>query len=104
RRLQRRNKPDSVWYIRQERMSTATVSDLISEPLAQEFEELFRAHYQLVYRTAYGITGRPEDAEDVLQTVFLRLLSRGAPPDLQKNPKGYLYRAAVNLSLTTIQS
>src|SRR5206468_10703101 len=47
---------------------------------------------------------RPEDAEDVLQTVFLRLLRRGAPPDLQKNPKGYLYRAAVNLSLTTIQS
>ena len=85
-------------------MSKAAVSDLISEQLTQEFEELFRANYQLVYRTAYGITGRTEDAEDVLQTVFLRLLRRGAPPDLQKNPKGYLYRAAVNLSLTTVQS
>src|SRR5262249_31061568 len=80
------------------------VSDLISENLTQEFEELFRANYQMVYRTAYGITGRTEDAEDVLQTVFLRLLRRGIPPDLQKNPKGYLYRAAVNLSLTAVQS
>jgi RNA polymerase sigma-70 factor (ECF subfamily) len=85
-------------------MATAAMSDLIGKHLTQEFEELFRAHYQLVYRTAYGITGRTEDAEDVLQTVFLRLLRRGSPPDLQRNPKGYLYRAAVNLSLTTIQS
>src|SRR5205809_7596677 len=85
-------------------MSTAPVFNLISEPLAKEFEELFREHYQLVYRTAYGITGRTEDAEDILQGVFLKLLRRGIPPDLQKNRKGYLYRAAVNLSLTVIQS
>ena len=80
------------------------MSDFISRPLTQEFEELFREHYQLVYRTAYGITGRNEDAEDVLQNVFLKVFRRGILPDLQKNPKGYLYRAAVNLSLDTIQS
>jgi RNA polymerase sigma-70 factor (ECF subfamily) len=85
-------------------MTTATVSDLIGEPLAQELEDLFQQHYQLVYRTAYGITGRAEDAEDVLQTVFLKLLRRGSSPDIQKNPKGYLYRAAVNLSLDTLQA
>jgi RNA polymerase sigma-70 factor (ECF subfamily) len=85
-------------------MTTATVSDLIGEPLAQELEDLFQQHYQLVYHTAYGITDRAEDAEDVLQTVFLRLLRRGASPDIQKNPKGYLYRAAVNLSLDTLQA
>jgi len=84
-------------------MSTATVSDLISGPLAQEFEKLFREHYQLVYRTAYGITGRAEDAEDVLQTVFLKLLRRRTSRDFQKNSKGYLYRAAVNASLDILQ-
>lgn len=84
-------------------MSTATMSDLTGGPLAQEFEDFFREHYQLVYRTAYGITGRPEDAEDVLQTVFLKLLRRGTSPDFQRNPKGYLYRAAVNLSLDAIE-
>jgi RNA polymerase sigma-70 factor (ECF subfamily) len=81
-----------------------TVSDLASEPLAQDLENIFREHYQLVYRTAYSVTGSTEDAEDVLQTLFLRLLGRGFPPDLRKNPKGYLYRAAFNLSLNTVRT
>ena len=41
--------------------------------------------------------------EDVLQTIFLRLL-RGLPPDFDRNPKGYLYRAAINLSLNMLRS
>ena len=84
-------------------MSTETVSGVTSRPLAQDFEQIFREHYQLVYRTACRVTGSPEDAEDVLQTIFLRLLRREVPPDLQKNPKAYLYRAAVNLSLDTVR-
>ena len=72
--------------------------------MAQELEQIFREHYQLVYRTAYRVTGSAEDAEDVLQTIFLRLLRREFPPDLKKNPKAYLYRAAVNSSLDTIRS
>jgi len=77
---------------------------MAGEPFPQEFEDLFQEHYVLVYRTAYGITGRVEDAEDVAQTVFLRLLRREKPRELLKNPKGYLYRAAVNLSLTIVQT
>jgi RNA polymerase sigma-70 factor (ECF subfamily) len=85
-------------------MSTATVSDLFRGPVAREFEDLFRQHYRMVYRTAYGITGRAEDAEDVLQTVFLRLLRREDKLDLGPNPAGYLYRAAVNVSLNTVEA
>jgi RNA polymerase sigma-70 factor (ECF subfamily) len=81
----------------------AAVTESIIGPIG-EFEGLFREHYQLVYRTAYGITGRAEDAEDVLQTVFLRLLRRGSPPEFQRNAKGYLYRAAVNRSLDVLQA
>jgi RNA polymerase sigma-70 factor (ECF subfamily) len=73
------------------------------EPFSQEFEALFEAHYVLIYRTALGVTGRVEDAEDVVQTIFLRLLRQERPPDFLKNPRGYLYRAAVNLSLTIVQ-
>ena len=85
-------------------MSTLNVSDVIVETLDQEFEEIFREHYQMTYRTAYGVTGNPADAEDVVQTIFLKLLRREFPPDLKKNPKAYLYRAAVNQSLNTIQA
>jgi RNA polymerase sigma-70 factor, ECF subfamily len=82
----------------------ATSPVIAGQPFPQEFEDLFREHYVLVYRTAYGVTGRVEDAEDVAQTVFLRLLRRENPRELLKNPKGYLYRAAVNLSLTIVQT
>src|SRR5215470_5474841 len=84
-------------------MSTVTVQQVTTKLLPEEFERLFRDHSKLVYRTAYRITRNAQDAEDVLQTIFVRLLGRQFPPDLQKNPSAYLYRAAVNLSLDTIE-
>jgi RNA polymerase sigma-70 factor (ECF subfamily) len=84
-------------------MPTATMSDTI-RPLVKESEEIFRQHSQLIYRTAFAITGHSEDAEDVLQTIFLKLLRREFPPDLSRNPRAYLYRAAVNASLSIIRS
>jgi RNA polymerase sigma-70 factor (ECF subfamily) len=58
----------------------------------------------MVYRTAYGVTGSHEDAEDVLQTIFLTLVRREVPQDFARNPEAYLHRAAVNSSLNTIRS
>lgn len=74
------------------------------EPLGDELEDTFRQHSRLVYRTAFSVTGSADEAEDVVQTLFLRLLRRGLPPDFQKNPTGYLYRAAINLSLNAVRS
>src|SRR6476660_6251854 len=85
-------------------MLTGTAPGMTAEPFPEEFEDLFQEHYVLVYRTAYGVTGRVEDAEDVVQTVFLRLLQSEKPRELLKNPKGYFYRAAVNQSLTIVQT
>jgi RNA polymerase sigma-70 factor (ECF subfamily) len=81
-----------------------TASVVTVDALDQDLEEIFREHYRMVYRTAYGVTGNAADAEDIVQTIFLRLLRREVPPDLKKNPKAYLYKAAVNLSLNTIQA
>jgi RNA polymerase sigma-70 factor (ECF subfamily) len=72
--------------------------------VTHEFSALYREYAQLVYRTAYGVTGSHEEAEDILQTLFLRLIRHEILPDLQKNPRAYLYRAAVNLSLDAIRS
>jgi RNA polymerase sigma-70 factor (ECF subfamily) len=69
-----------------------------------EVERMFRAHHELVYRTAYSILKNAADAEDVLQTVFLRLVRREVTPDLRGNVKAYFYRAAVNLSLDVVRS
>jgi RNA polymerase sigma-70 factor (ECF subfamily) len=73
-----------------------------SRRLKPELEQLFRAHSRMVYRTAYTVVGRAADAEDVLQTVFLQVMRR--EPELESNPKGYLYRAAINVSLNVIRT
>ncbi|HLW84563.1 MAG TPA: sigma-70 family RNA polymerase sigma factor [Candidatus Sulfotelmatobacter sp.] len=80
---------------------------VIEEPaiaIPDELEQAFRAHHGLVFRTAYRITGNAGDAEDVLQTVFLRLLRRGRNVDPMENPESYLRRAAINAALDTIRS
>ena len=83
---------------------TAAVPRPHGGELAAEFEELFTEHYQLVYRTAYAVTGNRQDAEDVLQTIFLRLLRREVPPDIKTQPKRYLYRSAVNVALNSVRN
>jgi RNA polymerase sigma-70 factor (ECF subfamily) len=78
---------------------------LIEEPKISrtgEIARVFEDHHALVFRTAYRVTGNPADAEDVLQSVFLRLLRR-REPDALENQKNYLCRAAVNASLDLIR-
>jgi RNA polymerase sigma-70 factor (ECF subfamily) len=58
----------------------------------------------MVFATAYRITGNAGDAEDVLQTVFLRLLRRGRNADPLEKPESYLRRAAINAALDVIRS
>ena len=84
-------------------MSAATTSNELVKPVMQEFEAIFREHSDLVFGTACSITRRGEDAEDVVQTVFIRLLRSGMPPEFRRNPKGYLYRAAINQALTILR-
>lgn len=74
------------------------------ESLPESFERIYKDHSRFVYRTAYRITGRAEDAEDVVQTLFLGLLRRALPSDFEETAKAYLYRAAVNTSLNLLRS
>ena len=92
-------------------MTTANVSNVIvrawsqdAAAVEQDFERMFRDHYQTVYRTAFGVLGNGHDAEDVAQTVFVRVLHAMPSRQVSKNPAGYLYRAAVNESLNAIRA
>jgi RNA polymerase sigma-70 factor (ECF subfamily) len=84
-----------------------TLLSVLEEPaigIPEELEEMFRAHHGLVFRTAYRITGNPGDAEDVLQTVFLRVLRRDRHSEPVEKQESYLRRAAVNAALDVIRS
>src|SRR5713101_8053746 len=67
-------------------------------------EILFRQHSDRVFRTAHRVTGSAADAEDVLQTVFLRLARGPESPSVLENPEGYFTRAAINASLDLLRS
>lgn len=69
-----------------------------------QMEHLFQDHHGQVFAAAYRVTGNAQDAEDVLQTVFLRLLRRQDELDLSPSPVGYLHRAAVNASLDLMRA
>jgi RNA polymerase sigma-70 factor (ECF subfamily) len=57
----------------------------------------------MVFRTAYRITGNAADAEDVLQTIFLRILRQPTSGAALTQEESYLRRAAVNASLDVIR-
>lgn len=67
-------------------------------------EETFRQHHAMVFRTAYRVTGNAADAEDVLQTVFLRMVRRDDSADVIEHPENYLRRAAVHAALDLVRA
>jgi RNA polymerase sigma-70 factor (ECF subfamily) len=73
--------------------------------LPRALDDMYESHHSMVYRTAYRITGNSADAEDVLQTVFLRLVRRdpNAASGID-NPESYLRRSAVNAALDIVRA
>jgi hypothetical protein len=71
-------------------MSIATVRRE-RRPIVPGIRADLRDHSRLIYRTAYGVTGSVEDAQDILQTIFLRLLRRDLPPLFIQNSASKRY-------------
>jgi RNA polymerase sigma factor (sigma-70 family) len=82
-------------------------SEIASE---RDFDELFKSHYEGVYRLLYRIVGTREEAEDLAQETFLRLHNsrhlwdrRHLTDDRQHNIRGWLYRVASNLAYNALR-
>ena len=67
-------------------------------------EDIFKQHKRQVMQTAYRVTGNAQDAEDVLQTVFMRLARQEGGSPLSNSPGGYLHRASINAALDVVRS
>ncbi|REJ81078.1 MAG: RNA polymerase sigma factor [Acidobacteria bacterium] len=66
-------------------------------------EDLFEEHGSRAFRAAYRVTGNTTDAEDVVQTVFVRLLKRPDAIQRRDTAGSYLHRAAVNAGLDLLR-
>ncbi len=67
------------------------------------FSDLYERHYAVVFRAALRVTGNPTDAEDVLQSVFLRILNQSGRPDLLQMSEAYFRRAATNAAIDLLR-
>jgi RNA polymerase sigma-70 factor (ECF subfamily) len=67
------------------------------------FAELYERHYEMVYRAALRVAGNAADAEDVLQTVFMRVMARPRDVEHVALPAAYLRRAAVNAAVDLLR-
>jgi RNA polymerase sigma-70 factor (ECF subfamily) len=67
---------------------------------------LYERHYETVFRAALRVTGNPADAEDVLQTVFLRVLARRKDVEAVDDATltaSYFRRAALNAAVDVLR-
>lgn len=85
-------------------MLNAAAIQPAAEPPQGELARVFRENAQRVLAAAYRVTGSAQDAEDVLQTVFLRLVKSGGGARLGDDPGRYLRRAAVNAGVDVLRS
>src|SRR3954469_26058704 len=80
----------------------ATIEEVVPEQ-QPALEDLYRAHSGRILQVAYRITGRMSDAEDALQTVFLRLAGMMGKQRME-NTEAYFRRAAANAALDILRS
>jgi RNA polymerase sigma-70 factor (ECF subfamily) len=77
--------------------------EMASTPVLAGFAGLYERHHEAVFRAALRVTGSPADAEDVLQTVFLRVLTRSEHDEAARWPAAYFRRAAVNAAVDLLR-
>ena len=63
----------------------------------EAFEAFFVRHRTLIYRTAYGLTGDRQAAEEVLQDTFARAYKHRSTLLPGQSPVPWLHRVALNL-------
>lgn len=79
-------------------------SEIRGQNARLHLQVLFEENSRTLFVTAYRITGNVMDAEDVLQSVFVRLLERDDLAQEKGNPSAYLRRAAINAALDIMRS
>jgi RNA polymerase sigma-70 factor (ECF subfamily) len=91
-------------------VSTASLTIVYDQPIAMTpttapvgFAEAYTRHSEAVFRAALRVTGDPADAEDILQTVFLRMLAHAGVAEAVSLPAAYFRRAAVNAAVDLLR-
>jgi RNA polymerase sigma-70 factor (ECF subfamily) len=71
---------------------------------SEAFRSLVERHSRYVFHVAYRLTGSASDAEDVVQTTFLRAYQQLSRFEARADFRTWLHRIAVNCSIDLIRS
>lgn len=84
-------------------LNLAMAMEAMPVSLPTGFQQIYEQHSGLVLKAALRVTGNMADAEDVLQTVFMRVLNQ--PDGLQAgaSQEAYLRRAATNAAIDVLR-
>ncbi len=69
----------------------------------KEFEEIFRTHYGELCSYAFTFTKDLDDAEEVVQDIFVKLWENKKKINIKTSIKSYLYSSIRNRCLNTIK-
>jgi RNA polymerase sigma-70 factor (ECF subfamily) len=65
-----------------------------------DFDRLYRQTYPKLLRTAYGVLGEPDAAEDCVQEAFLRAFEAWNRFRADRHPEIWLHRITVNVAIS----
>ena len=78
----------------------STPQTLVDE---QSFESVFKSYFKALHAYALAIVKDSEEAEEVVQSVFLKLWEKRETIEINSSLKAYLYRAVYHDSLNHIK-
>lgn len=84
------------------RSDEALADQVIKGDLAA-FEELVSRYQKPVFKVAYRMVGQKEEAEDLVQEVFIHVYQKMGHFDPAKRFKPWLYRVAVNTCISRLR-
>ena len=62
----------------------------------QSIEEVYRRHFDMVYRISFSYMKNPSDTEDAAADVFAKLIQKGIAFQNDEHEKAWLIRTAIN--------
>jgi len=69
-----------------------------------KFEIIYKTHYAILRNVVENIINDKDASHDVVQEVFLKLWRKKDQLDHILNPKAYLFRSAINASITYLEN
>src|ERR1700754_1389552 len=68
-----------------------------------EFEALFKAHFRELHAYAYSLVNDWDNAEELVQNLFLKLWQRNDWANIHTSVKSYLYKSVYHESLNWLR-